>query len=111
MSETRYTPGPLAWQEFGKGNWCLTGQYGMRPIVLSTSRKGELKLLKNGLLVPFTPEHPDAVLLAAGPELFKELQRLVSLMEPGETEGWLNIPGLATLNGARAALAKATATK
>jgi hypothetical protein len=37
----------------------------------------------------------------------KELAHLVRLMEPIEKEGGFDIPGLATLNGARAALAKA----
>jgi hypothetical protein len=50
----------------------------------------------------------NAKLIAAAPCLLKELQRLVSLIEPQEREGGLNIPGLATLNGARAAIAKAT---
>ncbi len=49
----------------------------------------------------------NAALIAAAPELFKELERLVRLMEPREVAGCLNIPGLATLNGPRAALAKA----
>lgn len=46
-------------------------------------------------------------LLAAAPELYDELLHLVRLMEPLEDRGQLDIPGLATLNGARAALAKA----
>jgi hypothetical protein len=50
----------------------------------------------------------NARLIAAAPCLYRELERLVSLMEPLEREGSLNIPGLATLNGARAVLQKAT---
>ena len=38
-------------------------------------------------------------------ELRRELEHLVFLMEPVEYGGGLNIPGLATLNGARNALA------
>jgi len=34
-----------------------------------------------------------------------ELLHLVRLLEPMERDGTLNVPGLATLNGARAALA------
>jgi len=49
----------------------------------------------------------NARVMAAGPELYAELRHLVRLMEPLEDRGLLNIPGLATLNGARAALAKA----
>lgn len=49
--------------------------------------------------------HPNAHLIAAAPELLRELKHLVSLMEPVEHS--VSIPGLATLNGARAAIAKA----
>jgi hypothetical protein len=52
--------GKVAWQRFGK-EYCLTGQYGSRPIFLCV-RKGEL-MLRNSetdLLVPFHPEHEDA---------------------------------------------------
>lgn len=38
--------------------------------------------------------------------LYRELKHLIRLMEPLEADGTLNIPGLATLNGARAAAAK-----
>ncbi len=44
----------------------------------------------------------------AGLELFRELTHLVRLLEPLEQSGSLNVPGLATLNGARAALLKAS---
>jgi hypothetical protein len=48
-----------------------------------------------------------ARLIAAAPELYKELKHLVGLLEPLEQDGSLqHVPGLATLNGARAALAK-----
>jgi len=40
-------------------------------------------------------------------DLYRELAHLVRLMEPLEQAGTLNVPGLATLNGARAALARA----
>ena len=43
----------------------------------------------------------------AAPDLLAELKHLVGLLEPLEMGGLLNVPGLATLNGARAAIAKA----
>lgn len=43
----------------------------------------------------------------AAPDLARELRHLVRLLEPKEREGGLDVPGLATLNGARAALMKA----
>jgi hypothetical protein len=52
----------------------------------------------------------DARLIAAAPELLSELRHLVLLLEPLEKGGTLNVPGLATLNGARVAIAKAEGT-
>ena len=51
----------------------------------------------------------DAALLGAAPDLYTELSRLVTALEPLERDGgWpLDSAGVATLNGARAALAKA----
>lgn len=49
----------------------------------------------------------DANLIAAAPDMLKELKHLVGLLEPMESDGSLAIPGLATLNGAREAIAKA----
>lgn len=46
-------------------------------------------------------------LRAAAPAMYRELAHLVRLLEPMERDGSLNVPGLATLNGARAALAQA----
>lgn len=46
-------------------------------------------------------------LIAAAPDLYAELAHLVGLLEPLEASGALNVPGLATLNGARLALSKA----
>ena len=50
-------------------------------------------------------------LIAAAPDLLKELQHLVDLLQPLEMDGRLNVPGLATLNGARIALSKAKGVK
>ncbi len=46
-------------------------------------------------------------LIAAAPDLYKELAHIVSLLEPMEESGSLQVPGRATRNAARAALAKA----
>jgi hypothetical protein len=48
-------------------------------------------------------------LLPTCPAAHRELAHLVRLMEPPEKEGSLDIPGLATLNGARGALKAALA--
>lgn len=44
-------------------------------------------------------------------DALRELEHLVRLLEPLENAGSLNVPGLATLNSARAAIAKATAER
>jgi hypothetical protein len=63
-----------------------------------------------------TPERANEVLAAydrlraealAAPALFRELRHLVLLLEPLERDGRLDVPGLATLNGARKALDEA----
>lgn len=48
-----------------------------------------------------------APLIAAAPRLYRELAHLVRLLESLEKDGGLEVPGLATLNGARMALRKA----
>lgn len=57
--------------------------------------------------VPIGSNEATARLICAAPDLFRELIHLVRLIEPLERNGGLDVPGLATLNGARAAIAKA----
>lgn len=97
--KTKHTRGPWAWQKFGK-EWCLTGQHGMRPIVLAV-RKGGLTSLVNGLLVPLDPNHPDARLISAAPELLEALRELLSDHNDG-------LSFELTWGKARTALARAT---
>ncbi len=52
-------------------------------------------------------EMADAALIAASPDLLRELKHLVRALEPLERDGIMNAPGVATLNGARAAINKA----
>ncbi len=49
----------------------------------------------------------DALLICASKRLYRELRHLVLLLEPLEQDGGLDVPGLATLNGARKALDEA----
>lgn len=63
------TPGPVKWQKFGFGYY-LTGQYGMRPIILGTVRVEKESCYdqihisnrdqERDLLVPVNPIHPDS---------------------------------------------------
>lgn len=76
MSETTtFTPGPWDWQLFGD-DWCLTGQYGRRPIIFSRDHKKGFRLrdAERDLLVPFTPAHPDALLMKAAPDMLTVLE-------------------------------------
>jgi hypothetical protein len=58
------------------------------------------------LIVECNYKH-NALLIAAAPDLLRELEHLVRLMEPVEQSTGFSLPGLATLNGARAAIKKA----
>lgn len=100
--EAKHTPGP--W-EASRGidkepdRWVVT-VVGPKPWGVATIENGAPgDTLKT--------EEANARLFAAAPELLRELKHLVRLLEPLERDGGLNVPGLATLNGARAAIAKA----
>jgi hypothetical protein len=90
-----HTPGPWTVEpesenyqvRVNSADWCIADVWGDRDELANQYRA-------NGHLI------------AAAPDLLAELKHLVRLMEPKEQTG-LDIPGLATLNGARAAIAKA----
>lgn len=75
-----HTPGPWEWQKFGD-KICLAAQISMRPIVLSVVSggpfKGHLTSLIRGLLRPLDPNHPDAKLIAAAPDLLEALRSIM----------------------------------
>jgi len=98
MSEDTHTPGPLnyavfsaqapedpeCWAQIWEGN-------DETAIATVTSTDGR-------------DVGPYARFFAAAPTLYHELRHLVRLLEPLERDGGLDVPGLATLNGARRAL-------
>ena len=67
--ETKFTKGEWAFQKFGK-QYNLTAQHGRREIILSANLKGELVMNQDGILRPINPDHPNAKLIAAAPELY-----------------------------------------
>ena len=85
-----HTPGPWRYTKVG-------GQ----------SRDLQIVSVVTGGFIAQASSEQHARLIAAAPDLLTELQHLVRLMQPKEATS-LDVPGLATLNGARAAIAKAT---
>jgi len=73
---------------------------------IDMTAKPVMRMIEYGT-VPDDIAEANARLIAAAPELLEALSHIVRLMEPMEREGGINVPGLATLNGARAAIARA----
>lgn len=103
--ETKFTPGPYVVIQRGNAVWNGAQIWAGETHVASVTYKADK---------PIHQKEADAHLLAASPELFealkasdRELRHLVMLLEPLERSGALDVPGLATLNGARAAIIKA----
>jgi hypothetical protein len=127
--KNEHTPGPWLWRVSEKSRQATLmnersvyvmnfERWGMNGAAPTFYVGGIMRSIKDGLLVDVHGrehhrewcadiDHPDARLIAAAPLLLHELQHLVRLLEPIERDGGLDVPGLATLNGARAAIAKA----
>jgi len=95
MSEDRHQPGP--WTK-GKRGEVMDGN-GENVVVAV----GGLRIATGDNSRDATPVANGNLVLAA-PTLYHELRHLVRLLEPLERDGGLDVPGLATLNGARRAL-------
>jgi hypothetical protein len=80
-----FTPGP--WSAGigydGRGNTTVYADEWNT--VIARVRCGKI----NGILCP----HPNARLIAAAPDLYRELRHLVNLLQPLEADGSLNVPG------------------
>lgn len=101
-TQSKHTPGP----------WLVRCQ-GYRLTVFHPTKNSDHVIVRQVEETSTTVDQPDrkpfdAALISAAPELLEALEHLVALLEPLEDSGALNVPGLATLNGARKALAKAS---
>lgn len=81
-----HTPRPWQWAACGNP-WFLWGAHGRRPVVLD-QHSGTLRLRsREGLMVPFYAEHPDARLIEAAPDLLDALLAIGVL-----PDGWCCCP-------------------
>lgn len=117
-----HTPGPWKWYDFGGELILHSAEHG-RPVVLRAGMDNSLGgwdppgrtmlYARNdeGRLVPLTPDHPDARLIAAAPDLLAALQMLLKSAAHDNSEAgpavrdWLvNSP---VIDVVRAAIARA----
>lgn len=103
-TQTRFTPGP----------WSATPDNYNGDVVMRIRGDDRSRLLFTlvypGSLLSAAEKAETAAngyLIASAPDLYAALEHLFKLLEPMEQDGRLQVPGLATLNGARAALRKA----
>lgn len=97
---TEHSPGP--WHEERSADGAYhQGIYDARARCVAVVWRSEQDPL------PSEERRANARVIAASTELLMELAHLVRLLEPLEQEGGLKVPGIATLNGARAAIKKA----
>jgi len=79
--ERKHTKGEWAWQKFGSF-YSLTAQHGFREIIISASQDEKNGLIytsmnNDGILYPIDPNHPNAKLIAAAPELFEACIKMI----------------------------------
>jgi hypothetical protein len=102
---SKFTPGP--WRPVIDPLNTGKRSYGPRMAMVSTDAEESTAIDFTGSGATFDESAANAALGAAAPDLYKELAHLVALIEPCINDGRVSIPGLATLNAAHAALAKA----
>lgn len=101
MSERAHTPGPWGFEYTEDNKRIIIG----KGLVEGPDGYDVAEVYSDDC--PYEEAEANARLIAAAPELLHEIKHLVRLLEPLEQDGTLNVPGLASLNGARAAIAKA----
>jgi len=105
MSETKFTPGPWSLVPQGNGSQMIgrryetdnqMSPYGLR-LVCHVFARGDSLM----------QDEANGHLIVSAPRLYAELDILVKVLSSLENAGLLNLRGVGTLNGPRAALALA----
>ena len=113
----KHTKGEWAWQKFGEG-YCLTAQHGMREIIiganlLNSEDEGDRRThvtmnSPNGILESINPEHPNAKLIAAAPDLLEACKNALTLLSEIETPTGLGVEMIEAEHELEQAIKKAT---
>jgi len=102
MSDRKRTPGPWRWRRIG-GEMHLVRDFGARDVVLTRigvckpERGGARSVLGVGegsprVLVPLTPDHPDAALIEAAPDLLEACAEGLRCLEVAVRHGLEQFP-------------------
>lgn len=107
-----HTKAPWAWQNFGEET-CLTAQHGLREIIIGANVDRNkvgiayASMNNNGRLERINPEHPNAKLIAAAPDLLEALIQAEKLLDVVYESGMVRDAPLSRA-GIKAAINKAT---
>lgn len=90
-SKSEITKGPWAWRRFGD-TYTLHAEHGRRDTILGAIPHGEMKypvvaMSIDGRLTDIDPEHPNAKLIAAAPDLLNAISSIMIALNKSSC-GW-----------------------